>query len=87
MADKTMPPNPGKHDQAIVRGANKKLYVIDKKGRVTMLSDTDAIKLNKAIELAEDQISLVADGMGDANAKGPKTVSGGVNLCVPEMFP
>ena len=87
MADKMMPPNPGKHDQALVRGANKKLYVIDKKGVVTRLSDADALKINKAIEIAEDAISLVADGMNDGSAKGPKTVAGGVNLCVPEMFP
>jgi len=83
----TPPPKPGKYDQALVRGADKKLYVIDKKGVVTRLSDADAITINKAIELAEAQITLVADGMHDGTGKGPRTVAGGVNLCVPEMFP
>jgi hypothetical protein len=81
-------PKPGKHDQALVRGADGRLYVIDKKGNMTRLSVADGKIINQALEDAEAAVSAKADGMpNDSTAAGNKVVAGGVNLCVPQMFP
>ena len=74
-----MPKPPGGRDQTLVRGADGALYVCNKKGKLTKLPNADAQKLDEFIAKAEEDLSKLAEGI--------PVMGGGVNLCVPNIFP
>ena len=70
----------GGKETTIVRGADGALYVADKKnGKLTKLPAADAKKVNDFIAKAEDDLSKLVEGI--------PMIGGGVNLCVPDIFP
>ena len=73
-------PKPGGKDQTVVRGADGALYVCDKKGKLTKLSAQDAQKINDLIATAENELSAKVQ-------QQIPVMGGGVNLCVPDIFP
>jgi hypothetical protein len=69
---------PGGKDKTLVKGAKGAWYIIDKKGTVTLLNAAECAQVDAWIEKAEGELS----GLGL-----PPLVGGGVNLCLPEVFP
>jgi hypothetical protein len=76
-----MPQNltPGGKDKTLVKGAHGDLYIVDKTGAVTKLTAEQAAKVYEWIAETEEKLSHI-QGV-------PPLVGGGVNLCVPDIFP
>jgi hypothetical protein len=76
-----MDPKPGGKETTVVKGADGVFYIADKKnGKLTPLSPADTQKINDFIEKAEEDLTNLLQGH-------PPFIGGGVNLCVPEVFP
>ena len=66
--------------KTLVRGADGSLYAVSKDGASMKLEQQDAQKLKQLIKDAEDALSQkVKDEI--------PTMAGGLNLCLPEIFP
>ena len=71
---------PGGKDNTFVRGSDGAMYVADKKGKLTKLSDPDRDKIDGYVEQTEEYFTKLIEG-------GTAFVAGGVNLPLPNVFP